>query len=177
MWTHTISIYFSTQVCFGWEILFRSGIWDILFLRDCKTELQRYPYVQMYVYGGMKVGQQLGHVFRLYSNTTRARLGTRLLSPGQARACVLCLGARCSALSANGNNWDTGLACTTWRPGQSGPWTPLQAQARWHITLKVPSNELEDYPCKWLIWFSSSWMAARFTIRIQITTVWFVPYT
>ena len=75
----------------------------------------------MYVYRGMKVGQQLGHVFRLYSNTTRARLGTRLLSPGQARACVLCLGARCSALSANGNNWDTGLACTTWRPGQSGP--------------------------------------------------------
>ena len=34
-------------------------------------------------------------------------------------------------------------------PGQSGPWTPLQAQVRWHITRKVPSNELEDYRLKW----------------------------
>ena len=105
-------------------------------------------YVQMYMYGGMKAGQQLGHVFRLYSNTTRAGLGTRLLArPGP----VSCVWAAqdvplCRPMGTTGTlAWPAPPGA----PGQSGPWTPLQAQVRWHITRKVPSNELEDYRLKW----------------------------
>ena len=101
-------------------------IWATLFWRDCVTEIQRYPLpicticMYMYMYGGMKVGQQLGHVFRLYSNTTRAGLGTRLLArPGP----VSCVWAAqdvplCRPMGTTGTlAWPAPPGA----PGQSGP--------------------------------------------------------